>query len=141
MSPHIEEAWRALGLADRDIHAFHVLKNDPDCHLSVVCFHAHQAVEKSLKAVLFSRRIEFKRTHNLTELTFLLRQKGLETPISDAQLLRLNPFAVTFRYDEMDIQLVEREDAARWVAEIREWAGNQVRAAADTEETQGADHD
>lgn len=32
MSPHIEEAWRALGLADRDIHAFHVLKNDPDCH-------------------------------------------------------------------------------------------------------------
>jgi len=64
MSPHIEEALRALRLADRDIHAFHVLKNDPDCHLSVVCFHAQQAIEKSIKAVLFSRRIEFKYTPN-----------------------------------------------------------------------------
>lgn len=80
MSPHIEEAWRALGLADRDIHAFHVLKNDPECHLSVVCFHAHQAIEKALKAVLFSRRIEFKRTHNLTELTSLTAPEGARNP-------------------------------------------------------------
>ena len=141
MSPHIEEAWRALRLADRDIQAFHVLKNDPDCHLSVVCFHAQQAVEKSLKAVLFSRRIEFKRIHNLTELASLLRQNGVETPVSDAHLLRLNPFAVTFRYDEMDMELVGREETARWVTDMREWAENQVRAAAETEEEHGADHD
>lgn len=138
MSPYIEEAWRALRLADRDIHAFRVLKIDPDCHFSVVCFHAQQAVEKSLKAVLFSRRIEFKRTHNLTELASLLRQNGVETPVSDAQLLRLNPFAVTFRYDEMDMELVGREDAARWVTDMREWAEDQVRAAAETEEEHGA---
>ena len=141
MNPHIEEAWRALRLADRDIHAFRVLKNDPDSHLSVVCFHAQQAIEKSLKAVLFSRRIEFKRTHDLTELASLLRRNGVETPVSHAQLLRLTPFAVTFRYDEMDLELVEADAAARWVTDIREWAQNQVATATQTDQQHGAEHD
>jgi HEPN domain-containing protein len=112
MKPHIEEAWRALQLADRDIKVFDILRGDPEAHLSIVCFHAQQAVEKSLKAVLFSRRIEFRRTHNLTELAQLLRQHGVEMPVADDPLRRLNPFAVTFRYDDMDIELVTREDAA-----------------------------
>lgn len=33
MKPHLEEAWRALRLADRDIHAFQVLKGDEETHL------------------------------------------------------------------------------------------------------------
>ena len=62
MKPHIEEALLSLRLADRDIKAFEVLSNDPEVHLSVACFHAQQAVEKSLKAVLFAHEIEFGRT-------------------------------------------------------------------------------
>ena len=100
MQPHIEEAWRSLQLADRDITAFHILSKEPEAHLSIVCFHAQQAVEKSLKAVLFSRQIEFRRSHDLIELTQLLRQHGIETPVNDDLLGRLNPFAVTFRYDD-----------------------------------------
>lgn len=136
MSPHIEEAWRALHLADRDIHAFHVLDEDPDCHRSIVCFHAQQAIEKSLKAVLFSCRAEFKRTHDLVELAFLLHQNGFETPVSKDQLLRLNPFAVTFRYDEMDIELVSRDEVAGWISHLRAWAEEQVVRAAEFEEQQ-----
>ncbi|QUV79895.1 HEPN domain-containing protein [Chloracidobacterium thermophilum] len=58
MEPHLEEAWRSLRLADRDIKAFEVLKKEPEVHLSIVYFHAQQAVEKSLKAVLFAQQIE-----------------------------------------------------------------------------------
>jgi len=76
MKPHIEEAWRALRLADRDIKVFDILVDESEAHLSIVLFHAQQALEKSLKAVLFSRQIEFRRTHDLTELTQLLRQGG-----------------------------------------------------------------
>lgn len=135
MQPHLEEAWRALQLADRDIMAFHILSKEPEAHLSIVCFHAQQAVEKSLKAVLFSRRIEFRRIHDLTELTQLLRQHGIETPVNDDLLSRLNPFAVTFRYDDLDIEPLTREDAATWVTDIRRWAENQVRAAEENEQT------
>ncbi len=49
MKPHIEEAWRALRLADRDIKVFDILMEEPEAHLSIVLFHAQQAVEKSLK--------------------------------------------------------------------------------------------
>ncbi len=82
MKPHIEEAQRALRLADRDIYAFTVLKKETKAHLSVVYFHAQQAVEKLLKAVLFSAQIEFRRTHDLTELAFLLQQKDIQIPIA-----------------------------------------------------------
>jgi len=139
MQPHIEEAWRSLQLADRDITAFHILSKEPEAHLSIACFHAQQAVEKSLKAVLFSRRIEFRRIHDLTELTQLLRQHGIETTVSDDLLGRLNPFAVTFRYDDMDIELLTREDAETWVTSVRRWAEAQVRTAAESEQAPGAD--
>ena len=32
MKPHIDEAWRSLRLADRDITAFDLLKNQPEVH-------------------------------------------------------------------------------------------------------------
>lgn len=47
MTPQHEEALRALRLADRDIAVFERIKDVPEIHLSMVCFHAQQAVEKS----------------------------------------------------------------------------------------------
>jgi len=35
MKPHLEEAWRLLRLAERDIKAFEVLKKAPNVHLSI----------------------------------------------------------------------------------------------------------
>jgi HEPN domain-containing protein len=141
MKPHIEEAWRALRLADRDIRVFDILMEEPEAHLSIVLFHAQQAVEKSLKAVLFSRQIEFRRTHDLTELAELLRQEGVEMPVADDSLERLNPFAVTFRYDDMDIELMTPEDVVGLVVEVRKWAEAQVSATAQCEQGNGPDHD
>ena len=139
MSPNLEEAWRSLRLADRDIRAFEVLNQDGSVHLSVVCFHAQQAVEKSLKAVLFARRIESRRTHSLTELASLLQQHGIESPVADDYLLRLNPYAVTFRYDDVDIQLISRKEVADLVTTMRQWAEDQVTATAHGEEGSSSD--
>ncbi len=141
MRPHIEEAWRGLRLADRDIKVFDILMEEPEAHLSIVLFHAQQAVEKSLKAVLFSRQIEFRRTHDLTELAELLRQEGVETPVADDSLERLNPFAVTFRYDDMDIELMTPEDVVGLVVEVRKWAEAQVSATAQCEQGNDPDDD
>ena len=141
MKPHIEEAWRVLRLADRDITVFDILVEEPEAHLSIVLFHAQQAVEKSLKAVLFSRQIEFRRTHNLTELAQLLRWEGVETPVTDDLLERLNPFAVTFRYDDMDIELMTRKDAIGPVVKVWKWAEAQVSTAAQSEQGNDPDND
>ena len=134
MKPHIEEAWRALHMADRDITVFDILVEKPEAHLSIVLFHAQQAVEKSLKAVLFSHQIEFRRTHDLIKLAQLLHQEGIETPVKDDLLERLNPFAVTFRYDDMDFNLMTRKDAMGLVVKVWKWAEAQVSAAAQGEQ-------
>ena len=131
MKPHLDEAWRALRLAERDIQALDVLK-ESHVHLSIIGFHAHQAVEKSLKAVLFTRKIEFRRTHNLADLASLLREDGLIGPLSDDQLLRLNPYAVTFRYDDMDIALLTSAEAMEWALAMHGWAAHQAGIADET---------
>lgn len=139
MKPHLEEAWRSLRLADRDIMAFDILRQAPAAHSSIVCFHAQQAVEKSLKAVLFLHQIEFERIHDLVKLARLLGDHGIVLPVMEDQLRRLNPFAVTFRYDDLEVEGVSFEDIASLVTDVRHWAGEMVRAAMENEESNGSD--
>ena len=43
----------------------------------ILGFHAQQAIEKSLKAVLSAQSIEYPRTHNLAMLLELLRSRAV----------------------------------------------------------------
>jgi HEPN domain-containing protein len=79
MSPHLDEAALMLRLADRDIAALTVLCRSEEVHLSILCFHAQQAIEKCLKAVLLCHRIEFRRTHDLQLLADLLSEHSMPT--------------------------------------------------------------
>jgi HEPN domain-containing protein len=126
MTPHHEEALRFLRLADRDIDVLRHIKDLQDVHISMVCFHAQQAVEKSLKAVLFKRQIDFSRTHDLERLAEMLAAEGVILPCTLEELHRLNPYAVTFRYDDKEIKLLTRDQAASIVDRVRRWAAEQV---------------
>jgi HEPN domain-containing protein len=129
MKPHIEEARRSLRLANRDIKAFNVLKDASGIDLATACFHAQQAIEKSLKAILFIHQIEARRTHDLVQLAQLLRQYGVEPPVTDEQMSRLNPFAVMLRYDDMEIDIISKHEAANLVGLIYSWAEKLVQTA------------
>ncbi|MFH0981292.1 MAG: HEPN domain-containing protein, partial [Planctomycetota bacterium] len=69
----------------------------PDAPLAAIGFHAQQAVEKHLKAVLTSQSVDYPRTHNLALLLDLIQRQGLGCPTDAATIPRLTPFAVTFR--------------------------------------------
>ena len=58
--------------AERDEQAFRKLAEDPTLHDSLAGFHAQQAVEKALKAVLAHAGVAFRRTHDIAELLDLL---------------------------------------------------------------------
>ena len=73
-------ARRFLTLADRDIKAFRKLSDDPEIDDEVVGFHAQQAVEKCLKAVLAKHRVEQRKTHDLQRLLDLLAKNNLPSP-------------------------------------------------------------
>jgi HEPN domain-containing protein len=135
MTPQLEEASAMLRLADRDIAALTVLCNSAEIHLSIICFHAQQAIEKCFKAALFCHFIEFRRTHDLQRLADLLSERGVQAPLSPDQLAALNPCAVLLRYDDAEIEMenVNRTELIQMVNTARAWAEGVFLAAVSTE--------
>jgi HEPN domain-containing protein len=88
-----------------------------------VGFHAQQAVEKALKALLIDHGVEFRRTHDLQTLADRLSSDlGLQLPVSEAQLRRLIPFAVEARYQFVEDLMIAREELAGVMNVLLDWA-------------------
>lgn len=67
-----------------------------------VCFHAQQAVEKALKALLAFAQAPIPHTHNLEDLQAACAQLttvGVPAHLAAWDLAELTPFAVESRYD------------------------------------------
>jgi HEPN domain-containing protein len=54
-------------------------------YLEDLCFHAQQAAEKAVKALLIRQRVDFPYVHDLAELLTLLERTGLSLPESIRQ--------------------------------------------------------
>ena len=70
----------------------------PGVFLEDLCFDAHQAAEKAIKAALLRWGIQFPYVHDLTALLTLIEERGKMVPDSVKQAGRLTRFAVTTRY-------------------------------------------
>lgn len=87
-----------LELAERDYQAALILARAENPQTDAAGFHLQQAVEKSLKAWLGLKGIDYPRTHDLNPLLGLLEDHD-EDIEPFWTLLELNPFAVQFRYE------------------------------------------
>jgi len=87
-----------LMLAERDYQAALILAHADEPQPDAAGFHLQQAVEKSLKAWLALKGIDYPRTHDLNPLLGLLEDQD-ENIGPFWTLLELNPFAVQFRYE------------------------------------------
>jgi HEPN domain-containing protein len=127
-----EHARLLLAKAGEDRYALDRLALDPKAPLAILGFHAQQAVEKMLKAVLTSRAIRYGRTHDLVHLAMLLQRHGLVCPESAHSLQQLNRFAVDLRYDVATGNDASQPSAAQLTALVQcvsEWANVVVGAA------------
>jgi HEPN domain-containing protein len=112
-----EYALVLLQKARDDLYVLERLATDADAPTWSVGFHAQQAVEKALKAVLAARSVEFPRTHNLAHLLDLLREQGLPLPADGQNLPRLTPFGATLRYDMAPESALEQPLDRTWAME------------------------
>ena len=94
----------------------------------MLCFHAQQAAEKSLKAVLLAREIEFPKTHNLRVLRDLL-PRTLPVPPEVEQAVELSDYATMARYPGAYEPVTEEEyrEAIRLAEAVRDWAKRTLR--------------
>ena len=111
--------WLAKAESDR-LAARRLLEADGP--FDAVCFHAQQACEKALKAVLAWAETDIPRTHNLEELQ-LRCLSALSDPIVSKikafDLSELTPYAVETRYDaEFWPDRVTAETALGWADQI-----------------------
>jgi HEPN domain-containing protein len=115
-----------MKLAHDDAAAFEVLSEQTRLH-ALAGFHAQQAVEKSMKAVLLLRTADFPFTHNLGLLWDLCTQHDLVCPISKFDVTQLTPYAVEGRYDEL-VEGVSIEKLKSTIESALAWAQQTINA-------------
>ena len=110
-----------LRLARRDHAAFDALIAASGVPAAVALFHAQQAVEKALKSTMCLYGVTFRRTHDLEQLASQLADAGHAAPVGEAELSRLTPYAVEYRYDDDAPELLSGEQAKAIVESVMAW--------------------
>ena len=131
MSPHdaaagspehwIARAKSSLALAQ--------VKKPEDTFWEDLCFHAQQATEKALKAVLLKRGARFRFVHDLDELITELEKNDIDVPTHVQECRTLTEYAVQTRYPGNFEPVLETEyhEAIHIATEVVAWALSAVR--------------
>ncbi|MDY7001273.1 MAG: HEPN domain-containing protein [Thermodesulfobacteriota bacterium] len=96
---------------------------------NALCFHAQQAAEKSIKALLVRFGIHPPKTHSIESLLAFL-PKTLEIPPEVEWAAGLTDYAVTTRYpgDFEEVLESEWKDAVRMAEEVFIWAKRTIES-------------
>ena len=125
-SPERDFARTLLGKAREDLDALGALHERGGIADAILGFHAQQAVEKALKALLVDHGWELRRTH---DLRFLLEQAAaldIELPEPVASAGWLTPWAAELRYDEFADDPLSRDNALAVAAQAVELAQRRI---------------
>lgn len=74
-----------------------------------LCFELQQCVEKSIKAVLLSKEVEFPYVHDIARLITLVKEKGITWPEELDEAAELSEYAVEARYPGFFEEVTEEE--------------------------------
>ena len=117
-------AEKLLAKADQDLQIVNKCKSDPDIAEEIIGFHAQQAAEKILKAVLSYEECEYPFTHRLSDLIDLLKDHDISFPDELEEVRFLTPFAVEFRYEvyleeeeSTDFEMIHKQ-----LRDLKAWA-------------------
>jgi HEPN domain-containing protein len=100
--------------------------------LEMLCFHAQQAVEKSIKAVLLAKGIHFPYTHDIAKLISLVKETEISWPEDLNQAADLTEYASETRYPG-SMEPVSEEDYRQAIGiaeQVLAWAASLIEEAA-----------
>jgi len=125
IEPGEPEDWLRRAYSDLELAR---MRQNSRILLEDLCFHAQQATEKALKAVLVFRSVPFPRTHNIRTLMDLMPQ-DLNLPEEATGAASLTDYAVVTRYPGDFEPVAEEEyfDAVRMSEAVVRWAEKTVR--------------
>lgn len=120
--PSSPEEW--LIHASSDLKLAKLGHSHHDVLYQQICFHAQQAVEKALKAVLLFSKIDFPLTHDIEELIDIFEKGGVSLPPDFLDAGSLTPYAVETRYPGYwgEISESEVDEAIKLAEKVVAWA-------------------
>jgi HEPN domain-containing protein len=124
--PELPESWLAFARSDL---AMARIPRDEDMFLESLCFHAQQAVEKSIKAVLVFRKLRVPKIHSIEALIDFLPSDIQRTPDLIASAT-LSEYASNTRYPGFEELVTEEEyhEAVRLAESVVKWAEDLIGA-------------
>lgn len=89
----------------------------------IAAFHAQQAAEKILKALLVQKQVDFPRTHSIGALLALCEEAGIEGAKDLIDATSLTRYAVATRYpgEEDPVDRAEAREAAALATQVVNW--------------------
>ena len=100
--------------------------------LELLCYHAQQAAEKALKAVVLGYSdLTVPRTHDIARLVAMIRDLGLSPPFGSEGAESLTQYATVTRYpaDLGEVDEAEWQQAVGDARAVVEWAETQIGSA------------
>jgi hypothetical protein len=128
----IDQAQLLQRKAAQDIAVLQKLIGDPAISDETLGFHALQAAEKLIKALLALGGHEYPRTHDLGLLLDLLAAVDVRIPEALLTVENLTPFATVFRYDDLPLEAaIDRQEWLPLLLALEEFVGGAIAAAND----------
>jgi len=135
--PGTAESWMQYARADLCL-----AKTEADGELmrELLCFHAQQAVEKSIKSVLVLFGVAFPRIHSVERLIDLLPGE-VDRPAKLLESAQLSEYATTFRYPGAEEPVSEDEyrESTALAQAVVEWAETMIASLPDATSRQPRD--
>jgi HEPN domain-containing protein len=125
-SPSSPEEWLAHARSDLKLAKLGLEHRDVLYHQ--ICFHAQQAVEKALKAVLLHHKIDFPLTHDIDELIDIFEKSGITVPSDCMDSGFLTPYAVETRYPGYWVEITDSDvgEAIKTSEKVVKWAEEKI---------------
>jgi len=128
----IEQAQLLQRKATQDLAVLRKLIGEPAISDETLGFHAQQAAEKLIKALLALGGHEYPRTHDLGLLLDLLASLDVQIPEALMTVEILTPFATVFRYDDLPLEAaIDRQEWLPLLLALEEFVDGVIAAAND----------
>ena len=124
--------WLRWAKADLQVAS---LTDDERIAPEIAAFHAQQAAEKILKALLVQEQIDFPRTHSIGALLALCEEAGIAGVQDLIDATSLTRYAVATRYpgEEDPVGREEAREAATLAAQVFDWGVAQIQVSGNEE--------
>lgn len=126
--------------ARSDATAAREFAGNPEITDEILGFHAQQAIEKWLKAIIAGRGESFEHTHDLRRLVRVAAHDLGKAPFDVDAVIALTQYSAPLRYEDLlDAEPLDREATIGLMDKVGKWAEDALEGAEDShaEDTNG----